>query len=152
MLSRYGAVMQMSLNARFLGEFPADARHEDLPGAWLARRIEHRLPRQGWATDEADFWRDRGWVVRCVRGRADLELSLAPVGPGWFLHVAPTRGGSLRMCIDAPPPSAHPMDCHALAQDVDACLRDTGACSELRWAWDADPDEVRATPSPPQPG
>jgi hypothetical protein len=144
--------MSLSLNARFLGNFPDDTRREDLPGACLARRLEHLLTRHGWATDEADFWRDRGWVVRCIRGRADLELSIAPIGRGWFLQVAPTRYGSLLLRVDErQPPSADPRDCHALAQDVDACLRANEACSDLRWAWDADPDEGRATPLPAPP-
>jgi hypothetical protein len=141
--------MPLSLNARFAGYFPADARHEALPGAWLARRMENVLPRHGWETDDADFWHDRGWVLRCARGRANLELSIAALREGWFLQVAPALCGSLHMGIAGPPASADPRDCHALASDVDACLRATGKCSDVRWAWDADPDEVRATePSP----
>jgi hypothetical protein len=139
-LIRHGAVMPMSLNAHLVAEFPSDARNEDLPGTWLAQHLDRALLKWGWITDEADFCCTRGWIVRCVRGSADLELVIVALrNGGWSLQIVPTRY----------PASARPRDCHALAQDVDAYLRATGVGSDLRWVWDGGVDEVRAAASTP---
>jgi hypothetical protein len=140
--------MQLSQNARFVAAVPADTEFEHPPGAWLARRLESALGEQAWVAAEFDNWRDCGWVVRCTRADADLEVCIAAGNGDWFVQVAPTRRRGLIGRLLGRRASATPDDCYALARAVDACLRATGKCSAVRWAWDGDPAERPSAESP----
>jgi hypothetical protein len=141
--------MQATQNARFVGVFPIDPEFDRPAGAWLGRYLQQHLSRAGWATSDFDNWRDCGWVIRCVRKAADLEVCFAAGDQGWFLQVAPTRFGWMTRLRGEV--SAAARECHALARAVDECLRATGLCSAVSWAWDGDPARVPATESPPPP-
>ncbi len=148
---RSGPLMHLSQNARFVAAFPVDPEFDHPPGAWLARRVQAVLGEQSWVTDEFDNWRDCGWVVRCKRGEADLEVRFAALAAGndqWSLQVTPTRSRGLLGRLVGGRASATPHDCFVLARAVDACLLATGKCSALRWAWDGDPETVPSAESP----